>query len=221
MKLSRLLFSFSILALLFAIQCSVSPGRKILVKGSVEPDISIGMFLSGAPYAASPVVPNLDLGLRYGLTDRITIGGSWSPIPIFTKEVIFVKNPFLAGQVLPPYKMLPSVNMYLAVPFFIPLRLGEFKAVPLVGVVIRKEWGQFGMYPIVESAFDSDVFENKINVHTNARLGIDWTTLNKTAFTLELGMDNIGYRNFLGNLTYGIPCIHISISHSFIKKQSD
>jgi hypothetical protein len=216
---NKLVLYFASMLFALTLSCGVSPGRKILAKGCFEPNVSIGTFLSGAQYAASPVIPNLELGLGYGLTDRISIGGSWAVLPILTKEIIFAGNPYIVGQVLPAYSMWPSINLYGSLPFFIPLKMGGLKVVPLVGGVIRKEWGRFGMYPVVECSFDSDVFQNKLDVHTNARIGFDWITLKKTSFTLEFGIDDIGYRNYGGNLTYGYPCINIGISHAFFKKQ--
>ncbi len=212
------ILSILIAALLF-VSCGISPGRKILSKGSFASEVSVVTFLSGAEYAASPVIPNIEIGLRYGLTDRITVGGTWAGLPLLTKNAILVGNPFIVGQIVPPNKHLPSVNLYCATPFLIPLRLGDFKIVPLLGAVFREEWGRFGLYPIVECSFDSDMFEDKIDLHTNVRLGFDWVSRKETTFTIECGIDNIGYRYYGGNLTYGFPCLHFGITN-LIKEKS-
>lgn len=210
--------SVMIFCAMVLVSCSVSPGRKILAKGSIEPDVSVSMFLSAAEHGL-PVIPNIEAGLRYGLTNRVTIGSSWAFVPIITETVLFIGNPFVVGQVLPPRDIWPSINLYFALPVLISFKERELRAFPLLGAVIRKEWGRMGAYPMVEFSFDKDTFEDKIDLHTNARLGVDWTSKKKTAFTLEGGLDNIGQRNVLGKLTYGFPCIHISMSHNFHKKQ--
>lgn len=68
----RLLAQFSFLAWCL-VGCTMSPNRKLVAKGEIEPEIAVSALI-GNPKEGFPAVPNTNIGARYGATDYLNTG---------------------------------------------------------------------------------------------------------------------------------------------------
>jgi hypothetical protein len=199
----RLILTVSILVLQ---SCALSPGRNLLPPGQFEPSVATTLFLSPKD-GGFPVLPSMSVGARYGVTDRITIGGDWIIPPIIFDAAVLSLNPHFVFQPLRAQGPFPALNTYLELPLLLSLREKEIRAYPLLGMVARKEWKKLALYPLVEFSFTDN-----LELHTNARLGMEFKLRTSLKLNLEAGVDNIGHPNPFGNITFGYPALHVGLS---------
>jgi hypothetical protein len=101
-------FSIS-LALLFYSGCTPNPGRKLISKGEIQPEINIS---TGSA---------LSLGLRYGVTDFFNVGISVNSLSFSLQKTLnyFATEPYLVFRLVKQKSHRPDLNLHYTIPITI------------------------------------------------------------------------------------------------------
>jgi hypothetical protein len=164
-----------------------------------------------------PVIPNIGLSTKYGITDRINIGGNLYPFYLFANKTIGIE-PHFAGCLLEQGKYFPTVITYMEFPVFINFDYWEAFTFPLWGIVLNYGFGRYIPYIGYELAVDPNQDGKYPDFHNNVRAGISRQTSRKNWITLELSLNDIGVRSFITNNGIGFPCIQFGISFPVVNK---
>jgi hypothetical protein len=215
-----LLFTSLILMVFFQLTCSPSIGRRIIPKKTFETETSASVIIGDAD-AGIGAVPTLDFAMRYGLTDRVTIGTTWHPLALALDGSIFIE-PFGVFNVVNQNSFIPSVNTYIGLPivFFAP-KMG-LTVFPLVGICPNYQYDRWKWYGSYEASFDSKPFDNGIDVHSTVKIGGSCIVKHREIF-LEIGLQNIGHESWINNSHIGLPTISLGYNSNItlLRKKND
>jgi hypothetical protein len=100
---------FISLVLLVYFGCTPNPGRKLISKGEIQPEINIS---TGSA---------LSLGLRYGITDFFNVGMSVNSLSFPLQKTLdyFATEPYLVFRLVKQKSHRPDLNLHLTLPITI------------------------------------------------------------------------------------------------------
>jgi hypothetical protein len=195
----------------------MTPGARLAPKGTLEIGGQTSMILGNFNGPGFPVIPNIGFSTRYGITDRINIGGNLYPLYMFTNKTISIE-PYLAGCLLKQNHHFPAVNTYVEFPVFINFDYWEAFTFPLLGITMNYEFTKFIPYIGYELAFDPNTDGKYRDLHSNIRVGISHLTSRKNWISLEFSLNDMGRRSWITNHSVGYPCIQFGASFPVINK---
>jgi hypothetical protein len=195
----------------------MAPGARLVQKGTLEIGSQASLVVGNLNGPGFPVVPNIGVSTKYGITDRINTGGNLYPLYLFANKTISIE-PYLAGCLLKQKGDFPAVITYMEFPVFINFDYWEAFIFPLFGIVLKYEFTGFIPYAGYELALDPNMEGKYRDLHSNIRVGISRPTSRKIWISLEISLNDIGIRSFITNHSVGYPCIQFGISFPVINK---
>lgn len=200
------------LSSLYLLSCSPSIGRRVIPKETFEAE-TFATALLGDPEASIPLLPNLGVALRYGLTDKITIGTTLDLISFALEGTIFME-PFAVGNIVPQKGNLPAINLYTGIPLVCFPKKRGITVFPMVGVCPNWHTGKFDVFASYEASFDSKTFEDGVDVHSSVRCGGTFYPQSYRGIYLELGFLNINHPSWINNSKAGIFSISVGLTQN-------
>jgi hypothetical protein len=194
--------------------CAMVPGARLVPKGTLEIGSQASLVVGGSGF---PVLPNIGLSSKYGITNRINIGSNLYPLYLFANKTISFE-PYLAACLIQQQLKFPAVITYVEFPVFINLDCWEVFSFPLFGIVLNYEFTRFVPYIGYELAVDRNTERRYRDFHNNVRVGISRQTTRKNWISLEVSLNDIGKRSFITNQSVGYPCIQFGISFPVINR---
>jgi hypothetical protein len=197
--------------------CAISPGARLVPKGNLEIGSELAVIIGSFKAPGIPVLPNLGLNVRYGLTDRLNIGGSIYPFYLTANKTLGIE-PFFAGSIFPHGRFAPALLAYLETPIFFNFTQGKAFAFPLGGLAVNYEFARLIPYACWEFAVDPDANGRYRDLHANARIGVSRRSSRGIWTTIELGLHDMERRSFITNQGVGFPCVQLGVSFPIRKK---
>lgn len=205
-------FWFVLLGILVVVYgCSPSVGRKVIRNGELE----IEGILGGAffKYTFIPLpLPNLGVGVRYGVTDDFNVGIKVFPIYALFNTVQVV--PYGVFRLYESHhQLLPSINLYSELNSLIYFSPIQGVSYPLIGgaPIWRFKWGS--VYLPCEVSFD--FYNDRKPFKFNLGLGMNSLLFTHFEVSIEVRVNSIGNIYLpLGSMV-GVPVLVVSGSYRF------
>lgn len=189
--------------------CTMSPGRKLIAGGEIEPEVAASVLI-GNPREGFPAVPNVNVGLRYGLTDFLNAGTSLNPLTLLVEGTIMAE-PYVVLGLVRNHRQRPSANLHLSFPVLMSPPNGEVVCFPVIGLTPTWPFDRSFWYMTVESSFDRKQYEGGIDPHLTVRGGWEHVLNARLSLTIEGGLANIGRESIITNADYGQPILGIGL----------
>ncbi|MCS7299360.1 MAG: hypothetical protein RMJ37_05330 [Spirochaetia bacterium] len=195
----------------FLSSCAPSVGRKVVESGKFEIELTVG----GAffYYTSIPLpLPNVGLGVRYGVIDRFNIGGRVYPLSTLFGSLLF--ETYIVGEVYESSDTyIPSINVYSLLNYLAFLGYFDMTFYPLVGTVGVWKFGWGSVYVPLEVSFD--FYSQRRPVKFNLGVGLDFFVTDNFGISAELRVNSIGNIYLpLGNMV-GVPVFFVSTHYRF------
>jgi hypothetical protein len=218
-RLRFIVFSFSCFAILVIIYgCSLSPGRKVIAKGVWESEVAVNGLI-GDPVEGFAFVPNLNLGMRYGITDRLNIGMSIDPLILSVRGITMVE-PYIVVSLIKQKYWFPSLNIHSSFPSLIAPKSRDLRIFPEIGLTPNYIYKRWSWYSTFSLSMDSKTYSNGIDPHYSLCIGTAYQMNDRLALAFESGLGNIGRPSILTNASYGQPAIAFGVNYCFVKKEN-
>lgn len=198
--------------------CSLSPGRKVIAKGVWESEVAVSGLI-GDPVEGFAFVPNLNLGMRYGITDKLNIGLSADPLILLVDGITMVE-PFVVMSLLKQKHSCPAVNIHFSFPSLIAPKSKDLRIFPQIGLTPVYMYNRWSWYSTFSLSMDSKTYSHGIDPHYGLQIGSTFQLTNRLALAFEAGLENIRKPSILTNASYGQPAIVLGMNYCFIKKGS-
>lgn len=205
---------FFVVVLVVFYGCSPSVGRKVIKSGEVDVEVSLG----GAffRYTSIPLpLPNLGIGIRYGITDDVNLGAKVFPLYLVFNTIQI--TPYGVFKLydssdfwIPSFNVYSEINSLVYFPIQVPIQAVFY---PLIGIssVWESSWGT--IYIPLEISLD--LYNDRRPIKFNLGVGVDFSIFENFDLTLELRVNSIGNIYLpLGNMV-GVPALFISASYRF------
>jgi len=215
MKRKNLYFIYIIYLLLVinGLSCSLSHGKSMVKKGQWA--IEAATFnLIGNGHGASPVVPNIGLGFRYGILDDLNIGMIYHPTFMGLDWNLMIE-PFVAYEALKSRGWIPRINIYSSLYMLTSFQTPEMRFFPLFGFLFGYKYKHVGWYIATEVSFDFYSFEAIAELNWNCRAGFNINIGKMFVITIETGMNDIGQRSDAHGFDYGQPVVALGLAVKF------
>jgi hypothetical protein len=195
----------------------MSPGARMVQKGTLEIGGQASLVVGNLCGPGFPVVPNIGMSAKYGVNDRINIGGNLYPMYLIANKTISIE-PCFTGCLLEQKSNFPALITYMELPMFINFDYWDTFIFPLFGITLNYEFTRHIPYVGYELALDPDMEGKFRDLHSNIRIGISRLTERKNWISLEISLNSIGVRSYITNNSVGYPCIQFGTSFPVIKK---
>lgn len=209
--MKKIAILLTLLFLLIIESCATSSGKRIIHKNEVEAELSIG----GAffYYTSLPLpLPNLGLGIRYGVHEKINLG--IRAFPLLLTFNTFQTTPYTVFSILEnSNSIIPSLNAYGEINFVIYLGKPELIFFPLAGLCSIWKLSSLNIYLPIEVSLD--IYSQRRPVKFNIGIGSEFRIIENLNVSLELRLNSIGNIYLPLSTTVGIPVLLISTSYKF------
>ncbi|MGC8870462.1 MAG: hypothetical protein ACP5PT_05175 [Brevinematia bacterium] len=193
------------------VSCTPSVGKRIISKNNLETTLTIGgSFFKYLPFYAP--LPNVGIGLKYGILDNINIGVNLHPLMLYFNSLLI--EPYTAFSI---YKsdniFIPSVNGYISINSLAYFNLIGVNFYPLIGEVNIWKINNVLIYVPFEVSFDfySDIRKVKFNMG----IGTEIPILEKVYLSAEFRINSVGNIYLPLNTMVGVPNLFVSVSYLF------
>ncbi|BDU51448.1 hypothetical protein [Haliovirga abyssi] len=171
----------------------LSVGKNMVKKDDVVYEIAVGMNSS----------PNISGGVKYGVNDKLNLDMNITS-PVFASKNIIMFEPALVKNIIKQNGKRPTLNGYLSFPTLYSLKTSDIKIYPVIGFVPKYEGEKWGGYMVFEELTEFRSDEKKVSLKTNIKLGVEYKIREKWALDLEIGVNNIGYKNMMADFGYPV-----------------
>ena len=174
--------------------------------GGISFDLSLAAIFIKTDF--TPVIPNLSVGVKYGISDRFNLGVDISPGLILVKGIL-VAEPYLVYRLRDEAGFIPAINLYSIIPTLLSFETGRVTAYPLLGLLPRFDIGPVGAYLAVEAQYNRNWSDLGSDIRFNARGGLDIRFSENFTMGAEAGVNRIGETSVLYGWTNGQPIVKI------------
>mgnify|MGYP006284005453 CR=1 FL=1 len=203
-------------ALIFCLfGCTISPSRKLIAGGAIEPEIAASALI-GNPKEGFPAVPNVNVGVRYGVTDVLNVGASLNPMTLLVEGTVMAE-PYAVLGVVRQKARRPSVNLHGSFPLLISPPNREVVCFPLLGLTPSWTTDRSIWYVTFEGSFDKKTYERGIDPHFTVRGGWESALQPRLSLVLEAGLANIGRESIITNADFGQPILAVGLCRTLLR----
>jgi hypothetical protein len=199
--------------------CTLSPGRKLIAKGDIEPEIGVTALL-GNPKDGFPAVPNLNAGVRYGLLDHLNIGMSINPLTLAVDGIVMAE-PYCVLGVIMQKRLHPALNLHLSFPALISPKKKDVVVFPLLGLTQLYSLKRSLWYISFEVSADGKTYTNGIDIHPTIRGGWEFAYQPWLSLVVEAGLADIGRESIITNGDFGQPMVSIGFCYNISQKREN
>lgn len=207
--LSKIIVMTLSLSFIF-IQCAVSPAHRIIPKGEWAIDISSNLTYSSN---WTPVIPNLNMGLKYGVSNKVNVGLELSPLMIFIDGIILFE-PYIVYNFLDQRDYIPRTSVYAIFPTLVTFSKSDAQTYPLLGLHTAYKINRL-QYSLGTELLANFYSKEAIDLKNNVFLGIEYYCKKPRSFQIELGVNDIGAKNEIFGWKIGQPFIKIGFFKEF------
>lgn len=179
------------LQLCLIISCAMSPGARMVQKGTLEIGGQASLMMTD-DLGGSSILPNIGLNAKYGVTDKINIGANLYPLHLPGFKCIY-SEPFFSVSLLSK-KIPPAFITYLELPTAIDIGSWDVLFLPQIGFVLNYQFPRYLPYIGYELSFYPGAEIKYNNIHSNGMIGISYQTERKNWVSLEMSLNNIAPR---------------------------
>ncbi len=216
----NIFFIFLVTSISFIIfSCAPSAGNRVIQKGEIEGEFSLGgafTYLVSIFSLPTPL-PNVNLGVRYGISDDVNVVVRTQPMLIMFNSTIFeTTGVFRVLKKQENYWYVPNINIHSGINWFVNWVEPGFAFYPLIG--INSIWSisqHIDIYVTSEISLDLKLFKKPVDYKINIALGSTFDITENISLNPELRINSIGNLYALLNTFIGVPCVFISISYKF------
>ena len=200
------------------LSCSLSPAHRMIKKKQFALETSVDIIFTD-PDNWSPLVPNINLGIKYGITHSFNVGGIVSVFTPFVDGIILVE-PYVVYNVITEKKRHPGFRIYCIFPTVVSCPKREAQLYPTLGFYTNYKYKQF-QYALGSEFLLNAYNKTKDKVRYDIFTGIDYYTRKNNSIALEFGIDDIGQKNKIHGWTFGRPVLKIGYFYNLKKRDKN
>jgi hypothetical protein len=191
----------------------MSPAHRMINKGEWGIDVSSNMTYSSN---WSPIIPNFNTGIKYGLSDNVNIGLEMSPLMIFV-DGLFLTEPYIVINITKQHLFLPRTSFFSKVPLLVTFAQKDAQVYPLIGLHLSYKVNRL-QYSLGTELLFNFYQKDKIDLKNNMFIGLEYFRKNRpSSISIESGVNSIGEQNKIYGWKWGAPFVRIGLFRELTK----